>query len=240
MREGRPSGVMPIGYWYADPSEENPYGVICPQLPEWDKEKYPYAVICNPYSLRVYEEPCISYLDRAPKNTSKYMEARIVSSTSTHLRWAEFSEEEADTESGAVYGVEWTNHDIDNFTDGVALKAYNPKPIYLPFTFFEQEGATEKQDDCPYPRLVSGGYTYSIYSGNKVKTTINGEIFIDTAVACDDNYAYVGNYHLVNGDAEDDGRDWCAKVGRRPGTFFFLNFYTRTAGTYNIKMERIG
>lgn len=126
----------PIAYLYN--------GVRLPALPEWDREAYPYAVICDSSSITAPEQyrlfvsayPFVrngdnerittSVVDSEGFNWYCTIESRL-SSTMLNV-WTDF-DEITFTSAFSQKGV-WANHDILDANGEVYLAASTPIPIY--------------------------------------------------------------------------------------------------------------
>lgn len=118
-------------------------GIELPKLPEWDKEKYPYAVISYTdigyskyYLLRVF-----SALDYSPYTDNwglmyyndnaraKCVVEESGVSAEEPLSWGDFEYTEGNADSTVVFGfsgVKWTNTDLLNADGSVSLAASYP------------------------------------------------------------------------------------------------------------------
>lgn len=121
----------PIGYSYN--------GVVLPELPQWDKEKYPYAWIhqfntANPsYVLRIASEPIVY---KKPIFKDYYVYSMTGAGCIYNINDGAWEIFQSDVtfdnyfpESDVLFS--WTNTDIINQSDGtVYLAASEPVPIY--------------------------------------------------------------------------------------------------------------
>lgn len=112
-------------------------GVVLPKLPEWDREKYPYAFIglneyngqhwyscyVSEYKVEFYENGVGLGRDNPQHNMPTYKASDLV--------WVDFGT------TAMMYGGTfktvpvWSNFDMLNYSDGsVYLKATDPIPVY--------------------------------------------------------------------------------------------------------------
>lgn len=136
MSKGRElkGNKIPIAYLYN--------GVQLPKLPEWDKSKYPYAVIRSYRSL-VSTNP-ITYADKyalyimsvRPYKKSGYenlgisADGYLRSVTCANGAWGEFGAEVSINTAWGGYIPFWTNTDILNEDETVYISASEPIPVY--------------------------------------------------------------------------------------------------------------
>ena len=144
---GEPKPTMaqkdPVAYLYN--------GTQLPPLPEWDKEKYPYAVMVLEKltsSFSYYHDATIFFTEYPwkydPVNRAfmsqpycKYSSYRCFFEGSTKYIWQEFSMNE-ELGSWGKYGtfhegdcVNWCSENVINYNDGtVYLYASAPIPVY--------------------------------------------------------------------------------------------------------------
>ena len=222
------------------------YGNICiPQLPTYDEASYPYVYIHH-YST-AYAFSSALTVTKSVVTTKATLEAPFLRSTleadeNGKEYWTEW---EVVTESTTIYPstTAWANHDIIKTNDGSVYlaKGGDPTPVYLPEVLFDGEATA-----------VDSGYGYSsctIYAtnafmvGDTLRVTINGvseECTLERVETS--NQIQVGNAGLNGNDTEavDDGGEWLlAWVSSASPTDRRVYFYIRTAGTYNLKVERI-
>lgn len=120
-------------------------GVRLPKLPEWDKSKYPYALIIHyPYNdgtsysiLNVFSKP-FSAIDLTEKYG--YVSVQVVEDGGTYLEWAFTSGTDtqwrtanspvtSDTWESRTTKVQWTNTDILEPDGTLHLAASEPVPV---------------------------------------------------------------------------------------------------------------
>ena len=102
-------------------------GVELPALPEWDKTKYPYAVITQhlggtQYWLKIFSKPVV---DRVG-----YGKCRQATCISTSTAWGDFTEETDFGEDGTTITlIVWTNHDVYLADRTLYMAASDPIPV---------------------------------------------------------------------------------------------------------------
>ena len=120
-------------------------GTVLPALPEWDKEKYPYAVLIDPtetyYELYCSAEP-ITYNPNSAISAFTVSAPYIMCDTETlneegvYVRneaFSEFGNEKTTSKvlSKILNKILWSNHDVIKTTDStVYLSASEPIPVY--------------------------------------------------------------------------------------------------------------
>lgn len=162
-------------------------GVELPELPEWDKETYPYAVIVTqtfiyfPYHLIVSTKPMtcdmtnsLVYMSGVDKHSSYSTEA---------VAWDELESATNDMDDFATSTIVWANHDILNKDGTVYLAASDPVTTYtnadVTINGVGYVGAVlpklPEWDKTAYPYVAIGQSTsdgdYILY-GNSVPTKI--------------------------------------------------------------------
>lgn len=115
-------------------------GIRLPALPEWDREKYPYAAIgkwLDVYQLYLSTVP-LTYRNAVPNiwyfDATENGEALVYQTTTDTMIWEEQTRKEF-TAGQAVYVTvgepHWADYDIYHYTSGnVALAASDPVPVY--------------------------------------------------------------------------------------------------------------
>ena len=105
-----------------EPTAYSYNGVVLPKLPEWDREKYPYAVIgyCNTHGY-------VFSRSSNPWTANEYgniFPTRFSTYYASDDKWA--------TTNGALEFITpiWTNTDILNEDGSVYLAASDPIPVY--------------------------------------------------------------------------------------------------------------
>jgi hypothetical protein len=229
----------PIAYLYN--------GVQLPPLPEWDKEQYHYAAILS-YSdhLTLYvtenalywNDGCIRPMKTAYKTWVADDDTWGSESTFDNMSW--------EVSHSKLNGTPiWSNYDITNkVDDSVYLSASDPVPVYGWETLFEGDVTTEDFDydnSTSKANIIDAGEAQLFSDGDILRLTINDTSAIKKAVTYNALSVAVGNSYVVNGSNEDDAFDYCVLV-----TNDFLNiptgydttFYARSAGDYNVRIER--
>ena len=137
MSKGRELKGTPIAYLYN--------GVQLPGLPEWDKSKYPYALVISDGSddgsvLYLLSEKA-GYRERTTDNGAYY---EFIATAETDLfvynsengsAWeylVDYSTGKNDEIIGGYkhFYAEWSNHDILNTDGTIYLSASEPVPVY--------------------------------------------------------------------------------------------------------------
>lgn len=125
-------------------------GHLLPALPEWDKEKYPYAVmvIPGPNTPYIHSDTVQLYCGEYPWNynpterifysepNSNYCAFRMFDWGANAYQWQVFGEDGTLGETGG-YGTmaedkhpRWANYDVMNTTDGsLYLASSDPVPV---------------------------------------------------------------------------------------------------------------
>lgn len=91
---------------------------------------------------------------------------------------------------------------------------------------------------------VDSGLTSKAFSvGDTIRYTVDGVSYVSTATEVDvgvkNCYSYcVGNQYLGYTDLADDGGEYMVDASNNIFGRHFLYFYSRSAGTYNVKIER--
>lgn len=119
----------PIAYLYN--------GVRLPKLPEWDREKYPYAVITYmaitaQYKLSVFSE-CEHYKNSAGKllvGSQSASQEELSGYYAASLSDTEWHYADTPTRSAFANDVKWANFDIQNEDGSIRLPASEPIPVY--------------------------------------------------------------------------------------------------------------
>lgn len=226
------------------------YGDICvPQLPTYDETAYPYLYLylystayAVPSAITVTKPNSWSSV-KATLETP-FLCSKLKADENGKEYWTEW---EVVTESTTITTSSincWTNHDIVNTSANTVYLAAGdePTPVYLPEVLFDGDVTTE---DASYSDSADATIcsTNAFMVGDTLRVTINGvseECTLERVATS--NQIQVGNAGL-NGndiDAPDDGGEWLlawvisgSPANRR------VYFYTRTAGTYSLKVERI-
>ena len=119
-------GREPVAYLYN--------GIRLPALPEWDREKYPYAVIIDASPLFIV----FKVVDIAPEVDASISFDPSLSSDANYIQWR--YDDETNTwgsmetgqvgSSGSLFSTIWTNTDLYNADGSVFLAASDPIPVY--------------------------------------------------------------------------------------------------------------
>lgn len=124
-------------------------GVVLPKLPEWDREKYPYAVIGSTYkTIWVSGVPAGTRYVFVVFKSTRYKSAsgggffftvpaiEWVYYNNEWVKCKEFTEDNS-TESddgtyfsSIMYGPDWADHDVYNSDGTLYLAASEPTPVY--------------------------------------------------------------------------------------------------------------
>lgn len=129
-------GRKPIGYSYN--------GVVLPELPEWDRETYPYAVIKlgnafiayrNHVQLLVFEE--IDFTNGALQYDKNCLKTASADYTAEDFEWGELTQSTSVGNIASIYLL-WANTDIyypEDYEDTdlagtIYLAASEPIPVY--------------------------------------------------------------------------------------------------------------
>lgn len=229
------------------------YGTeVLPPLPEWDKETYPYAILCHSpltshFTFAVAEKPFIyngAYKSgfTSPSTGMKYSIYRPnLATTST---WGDATISEGETVLSYNQRF-WANHDI-YLADGTLSTSASSEPVPLYVgdevgveesvtTVANTDGTAYVSEDIYFggngmaSRIIDGG-TYKFAVGNEAITIEN-----ITAESVDE-IPVVGNAYLMGtGEAEDDGTDWCIDMV----SALRFKLYTRLSGTYDVKAKLV-
>lgn len=236
-------GLMGVGVEERTPFAYNYNGLVLPALPEWDKMKYPYVVYTDGgaiasatpfiakqgFTLCAYPSATYLFCDLTWDANGEYLSG-----------W----EERTEDDYIVLYNYWYTNHAI-YLEDGTVYAPANdtPTPVYLPAIMFEGE-LTTTVNGAVFTSLC--GWTV----GDVVRVTVNGvteehTVRIRESAPMASYGGVIGNEGLTSSTNEyDNGGDWFIDVMYRSGltadygqaTFCF---YTRTPGTYQLKIELI-
>lgn len=232
-------------------------GTHLPPLPSYDTTAYPFLYISS-YTTAYAFSSEVAVKKSAIGTKSITPEATYIKSKLTTPNdyvgkeyWSEWEEVSAGTKISAP-GNGWTNHDL-LLTDGSVFNAKGdePTPVYLPEVLFEGEVTTEDNGYGKYIKDITFVNTFT--GGDTIRVTINGitKELVAEKPRAEGEFAsgtkYIGNKYLYSDDFTDDGGDWCLagtlrnlnKVDGRYNGAYWVTFYTRTAGTYSLKVERI-
>jgi hypothetical protein len=120
LSASEPIPVELVGYSYN--------GTVLPELPEWDKETYPYAWI-RPYAfgrlLSIQKD--VSYAVVEGYENIEYPEDTKFYWTGNSGEWIV---DRYDRDNMITRGAIWANFDILSTTGAVTLLASNPIPVY--------------------------------------------------------------------------------------------------------------
>lgn len=134
-----PPAQDPVAYLYN--------GVRLPKLPEWDREKYPYAKMAKKMIFGTWKDTLAVFLDIKTDLTPKSFALPAITWYSENNEWVQFREyTEDDYDGTSVNGIYqsadgtlyaafdfnpyWSNHDILNSDGSVYLSASDPIPVY--------------------------------------------------------------------------------------------------------------
>jgi hypothetical protein len=234
---------QPIAYSYN--------GVILPALPELsaeDKEIYRHLVVTDNVT-EVYAYACASltaelaedflgrtYYAVTPK--TPFLMCEIVSSMRDRNKWSEW-EMVSDSAEFKFRFDSWTNHDIVALDGTTPYAGSETTPIYLPYVLYNGD---EIIDDDGYGAACTIFTAMDFTYGDILRITINGVSGEYVVKGEETNeLPYVGNVCLLdgNGDMEDDGGDFAFTIAKVVPSSHQCYFYTRTAGTYQLKIELI-
>lgn len=235
------AGRKPIGYSYN--------GTVLPELPKTDLPYVTTAIWLAQSVAYAFSEPLTAEPYKgmngntyySPQANTPFLMCKLMLDRRERNYWTEW---ETVVDSGEFHwGDEsWANHDIDA-SDGTKFYSASgdPTPVYLPTVLYDGEITTE---DASYSDSASATAFLSldIADGDILKVTINGVSGEYTAEVVETSrQVQVGNAGL-NGndvDAPDDGGDWLVAESTTNSGFPRAYFYTRTAGTYQLKIELI-
>jgi hypothetical protein len=215
-------GKEPVAYLYGEDK------VMLPKLPVLPM---PYAVLHITYD-RIYisQEPFVY-----GASCKSLLYCQLSADENGERYWSEWKEE---TSNNSVWHVRWTNHDIYKDGELWATKS-EPTPVYPPVVLFDGESVTEEESYSDYAAdtlIAEQGFVI----GESYRITINGVSGEYTAErVATSGTIQIGNAGLNGNDpeAEDDGGAWL--VVFPSDTSNTMYFYTRTAGTYQLKIERM-
>lgn len=211
-------------------------GQTLPALPEWDKTAYPYAMIEGEkfYASAVPVTHESGFLGGKRHVTAPYIMVR--STNNDGVYWGEIELQEVD--ATVNLGMQWTNHNVLDENGDVYLEASEPVPMHLPLILYYGEVTTQKLD---YQRSASKTIrmSYGYKEGDVLRITFNDSTAEYTATTVDTyNGVLVGNNGLNgNDDGVDDGGELLLTYPHSIGYEWASYFYTRDAGTYNLKIE---
>lgn len=88
--------------------------------------------------------------------------------------------------------------------------------------------------------MYNSGMKGGVNSGKTYRLTVDGAVYIMTSTDTLIPYSsyWLGNPHLFDAKAEDNGYDFALK-GQFNVNSMFTYFYTRTPGTYKLKIEKL-
>lgn len=210
-------------------------GVILPEL-VWDKTNYPFAAISPLYGT--------AYVSATPftiPNTTPLLVSKLKEAENNGEYWAEWEDRGSTSESGLYDTTLWANHDV--LRDGqVHCSASEPVPVAYPIVIFDGEATTKEASYSDSASDTITGCAYCLAIGDKVRITLDGvSAEYEVKKVPTSKQPLVGNAGLNGNDveAEDDGGDWLvAGITGITGPFYrTLYFYTRTAGTHQLKIE---
>ena len=217
-------------------------GVLLPCPREYDTATYPCLYIHDyqtAYAFTMAPTVKKGFTSTKLTPTLPYLKSRLEADENGAYHWAEW-EEITVTQDIVMSGIGWTNHDILTDDGEMYLAACEePIPVYLPCVLFEGDVTTTSTGSYPACTIKMRG---AFVIGDRIRVTING-VSTETTLALVEtsNQIQAGNAGL-NGndiDAEDDGGDWLVAYVVNDGVYHRAYFYTRNAGAYSLKIERI-
>lgn len=121
--------VLPVRKVFREPIAYSYNGVILPALPEWDRERYPYAFIAHSAERYIYffvlDEPTyhegsdgVWYISAVSHSVTDYEDP------------SEWRPGSGNTIDRACTGLMWSNFDMLSWTGSVLLEASEPTPVY--------------------------------------------------------------------------------------------------------------
>ena len=224
---------------------------IFPKIPDRDEKAFPYLAITQRYlnvcvyafSTPLTAEPVTNLMGGIGyKFTSElpYLECELPHVYYEHDKWSEWKTVTDATVSIANYdNLTWVNHDVVA-TDGIkVLSGGDLIPVYLPIVLYDGEVTTE-QESYANSASKTEDALFEFAPGDTLRVTVDG---VSGEYTAEGGYQIslpiVGNAWLYESDAADNGGDF-ALVSASPGTGLRnLYFYTRTPGTYQLKVELI-
>ena len=211
-------------------------GHILPEL-ICNNEAYPYVYlyknvayafsapidIGNQYSVKV-EPPFLRSTLKLDENLVEY--------------WGEW-ENVTSSKTISQYNLYWANHDIIKSDGSLYLATSEPNSVSYPIVIYEGDVTTKDKGygDSAGDQIVGIAERFGV--GDTVRVTIDGVTGVyKTKQVPTSTQALVGNAGLNGNDveADDEGGDWLFASFDSPGARD-LYFYTRTAGTYKLKIE---
>ena len=234
---------QPVAYRYGE-IVSGTYAVA-PALPSWDKNKYPYACIDNYGGLYVTTTPLIARQTSSNSFWSVHTESdtlrcEYIDSKKDRGKWGEWSAVDIGTN---VSGLYWSNHDIYKTNNEIYNEAFEPVPLYLPLVLFDGECETKEGFSYgdPFP-----GYGFNLAAefavGDTLRITLDGKVHEYVAYEYGGYIAYAGNAFLrysSNTGVKDDGGDVLLCMEGYSHWIRTAYIYTRTPGTYQLKIELI-
>lgn len=177
-------GLASVGQFKETQKEPVAYlynGVRLPKLPEWDREKYPYAVITRndmyPYSVVVSSHPCY-FNDTEGESKVLYIDVEEYTGQ-IYIRTADAPNEFVWKQDDPFYGFSsdyaiWSNFDLYTKSGTLYLSASEPTPVYTvePETYALYNGTQAptlpEWDEEKYPYAA-----ICVYNNNdKIKTLV--------------------------------------------------------------------
>ena len=208
-------------------------GCVLPPLPEYDREKYPYAVIDQIGYFIVMSEKGIytpGIMMDEVSCPSPYMKTSI-DTYGNFTEWKEY-----DTDATLMCPIYWSNHDVAQTDGTVYLSASDPVPVTLPIIIYDGE-IEISQDPYYYNHIFGLKCGYRI--GDTLEITFEGHTETYVATTADTiGGAFVGNLGLYGDGTRgvDDGGDFLLVFPQFIGGTWRFEICTRTAGTHTLKI----
>lgn len=219
-------------------------GIIMPPLPaDWNRATHPYAVICrvNDRSHQLFVSAEIPYV--TDSGSLHFAAPGSCNNIKKLYRWSDIGYQSSDYNGFAADTVVWSNFDF--YYNGTLLcAASDPVPTSLPYVItmlFNGEAITaDNGNGINVSVNLTSDNAGSFSSGNAYRVTIDGVSSVVDVGGSVGSY-YLGNPYLYkSSNYEDNGGFWCLRA-----TYSFITkkdsyiLYTRTPGTYLLKIESV-
>jgi hypothetical protein len=203
-------------------------------------ETYAYAftepltanITTNLFGNQIY-----SPVHKTPFLMNKYV---LDSASPRRGRWSGWEVAPEGTSINFSINDGWVNHDVIASDGTKPFVGSEPVPVYLPCVLFDGE-ITAETDAGNFTFDVIN-YLFGLAPGDVLGITFDGvyeECTVEFEYEGEPYSLVVGNRGLTDSDAEDDGRDFYMCNFYYFAPYHGAYFYTRTPGTYHLKIELI-